>query len=39
MSMKEALAHTQGDETAVLHAMNEQHSNSQFGALFDYETG
>jgi hypothetical protein len=39
MSMKEALARTQGDETAVLHALNEQHSGSQFGPLFEYETG
>lgn len=39
MSMKEALARTQGDDTAVLHSLNEQHKGSQFGALFDYETG
>jgi len=39
MSMKEALARTQGDDTAVLHALNQEHSGSQFGALFEYETG
>lgn len=39
MSMNEAIARTQGDETAVLHALNDEHSKSQFGALFEYETG
>lgn len=39
MTMNEALARSTGDEDAALHAMNQVHSNSQFGALFDYETG
>ena len=39
MSMNEAIARSQGDENAALHALNQEHANSQLGALFDYETG
>lgn len=39
MSMNEAIARSKGDDDAVLHALNQEHANSQFGALFDYETG
>lgn len=39
MSMKEALARGQGNPDGVLHAMNNEHANTQFGALFEYEVG
>jgi hypothetical protein len=39
MSMKEALARGQGNPDGVLHAINQEHANSQYGALFEYEVG
>lgn len=39
MTMKEAVARGKGDSDGVLHALNQEHSRSQFGALFEYEVG
>lgn len=39
MTMKEAVARIEGNSDGVLHAMNQEHSNSQYGALFEYEVG
>lgn len=38
MSMDEALARSQGDDNATLHALNRENANSAFGPLFEYET-